>query len=168
MSLEFTLAQNAVALVGPFLPYLDSVGRTLTESMQKKLTEVIAENGGTVVWETAKKVWNKINGLFQGNRTAEAKITLAANESEVPSHLVSLVKELEKRLAVDGALVREFQALLEGNPAVQKMIAGNRGWIIASEQEMASTGEQIQQVGEEGLIERGKQRQGFSTPLGGK
>ena len=168
MAVELSLAQSAVALVSPFLPYLLSAGQTLTESVQKKLTDVIAENGGTVVWETANKVWNRITSLFQGNRTAEAKLTLAADEPGVPGHLTSLVKELEKRLAEDAALVREFQDLLEGNPAVQKMIAGRRGLIFEGLQEMADTGEQIQQVGKEGAIWRGTQRQGFSTPSSGQ
>jgi hypothetical protein len=166
MALELSVAQDAIALVTPFLPFLASMGQTLGESVQSKLTEVIAENGGNVVWETAEKVWHRIAGLFQGDRKAEARVTVAVDEPADQANLAGLVRELAKRLEGDAALVQDLQSLMGGSEAVQKLIVGQRGRIIQAFQEMAGKGEQTMKAGDDGLIRGAKQRQGFEPSSG--
>jgi hypothetical protein len=152
-----TLAQDVVVLVAPFLPYLTSLG----QSVQKKLQDVIVANGGEVVWQAAQTVWGKVKGLFQGNRAAEAKVTLAVEEPEKADHIRALVEVLAERLKSDPALAQELQReLASQGEAVQMMIGGQRARFIAAEQEILGRGTQIMRGGDDSLFWGAKQKQG--------
>lgn len=151
-----SLAGGVVTAIGPFLPYLASLGK----SVHKKLEDVIAEQGGNVVWNQAQAIWKKIKDRFKDDTEIEGA---AAAMSADPSNQMfqqMMVQVLTKKLEADPGFAEELLKLMGGEAGVQRVIAGNEAWIESIRQIMAGTGTQEVRGGDKAVIKNVGQKQG--------
>lgn len=150
-----SLAGGAVSIIGPFLPYLTSLGK----SVKKKLEEVIAEQGGNAVWNQAQSLWKKITGRFKDDPEINGAAAALSNDPNNQMFQQMMVQILTKKLESDQGFAEELLKLMGGEAGVQKVVAGNEAWIENIRQTMKSSGTQEVKGGDKSVIRGVEQEQ---------
>jgi hypothetical protein len=150
------VAGGAVTVISPFLPYLKPLGNKI----QNKLEDVIAEQGGNLVWEQAQKLWSKIKDHFQDDSKVMRAAESLSEDPEDSDYKQKLIKELAKKLESDQELAKQLQGLMGGEAGVQRVAAGNEALIEVIRQEMASSGTQEVKAGDKSIIRDVGMKQG--------
>ncbi len=156
-----SIAQAAVALLSPFMPYLIPLGK----SLGKKLEDVISEQGGEVVWEQAQKLWDKITGRLKDDPVVQAQATMVADAPASTAAQQLLTQKLSERLATNPDLLQEFLDIIGGPEGVQRVIAAKNAEVTDFDQNMAQAGIQEVTAGEGAKVRRFTQNQGFNAPV---
>ena len=109
-----TLAQQAVAFLAPFLPYLLKAGEKAAKEAGKEF--------GADAWERARTLWGRLRPKIEAKPAAqEAAGDVAANPQDADAQ-AALRLQLKKMLTEDETLARQVQRVLK-NKAVQQVIA---------------------------------------------
>jgi len=131
-----TLAQQAVAFLTPFLPYLLKAGEKAAEEVGKKL--------GEAAWEKAKALWGKLRPNVEAKPAArEAATDVAANPQDGDAQ-ATLRHQLKKLLAEDETLAAEVARLLESE-VVQRVLV-EQGAQVRGVEQQAQGGPTTQEV----------------------
>lgn len=151
-----SLAASIVTLISPFMPHLKSLGK----NVQKKLEDVIAEKGGELAWKQAQTLWSKLKSIFQEDPEIEAQSNLLSTAPENKIYQEILTKSLAEKLESNPDLANELFKLMGGEAGVQEVIGGDKAWIEGIRQEMASSGSQKTEGGNESVIKNVTQKMG--------
>jgi hypothetical protein len=152
------IASVAVAVttaLAPFAPYLIDAGKAAAD----KLAETIGSHGGEAAWKTAQTLWTKITGRFQSDDEINDATTALATRPDSNLFRKTMSEILAQRLTQDAALASELVALLGGEHAVQRVIAGHDAQIKDIQQKMTGAGEQVVQGGDKAVIQGVRQEQ---------
>jgi hypothetical protein len=103
------LANNLVAALAPFLPFLLRLGQDAAEGAGRSL--------GTEAWEHAKALWERLGGRLQERPGALAAAQDAAEAPDDDDARAAFRLQLRKLLADDARLASELRRLLDEGPA---------------------------------------------------
>jgi hypothetical protein len=150
-----SIGQAAAAVVGPFLPYLVKLGK----SVEKKLETVIEERGGDVVWNQAQKVWGYLSDWYSNDDEFISIAKFLAAAPEKADREEQFAQVVADRLAAAPAKAEDLTRELGGEKGVQVLSAGHRAKIFGFRQEAAAGANQRIQAGDDAEIRGGGQFQ---------
>lgn len=139
-----SIAQGAVTLVSPFLPFLMKLGKAAGEKIED-LAEV-------KVKEQAEKIWNKIAGHFSGDPVLNSAATMVADDPADEARRKMLTDTLAKNLEKDPGFAQQVLDEIGGPKRLQEVIAGNDATINAIYQKMKGPGHQQVKAGDRAHI----------------
>jgi len=131
-----------VAILGPFLPFLVETGK---ESI-KKLSEVIAEKGGEVVFDKAKSLWSKVTSWFPSAPKLETAANSLASDPDDEDFQHKLAKELGIYLQNHPDSLQEILKFFGSGESIQHVIADKGSFVENIKQSIISQGQSSQLV----------------------
>ena len=114
-----TVAAEVTGALVPALPFLMKAG--------EKGAEVLGQQLGTGVWETAKALWHKLRPAVEASPTATAAVQDAVAAPEDADTRAALRVQLKKLLAADQDLFAGLTQVLEAAGHPQHYQAANFG-----------------------------------------
>ena len=150
-------AASVVTVLGPFLPFLTSLGK----SVHKKLEDVIAEKGGNVVWNQAQAIWKKIKERFQDDKEIEGATAAMSADPDNQMFQQMMVQVLTKKLEADPSFAAELLKLMGGEAGVQRAIAGDEAKMERIRQMMKDAGQQEARAGNKSTLTNIDQIMGY-------
>lgn len=142
------VAAAAASLLAPFMPFLIETGKV----GGKKLTEVVAEQGGEATWDRAQSLWKKISDRWADDIEVKSAAGMVASDSESNERRAMLSEVLDARLNANPAFAQELLGLLGGREAIQEVLAKRGGSATDIRQSMRGTARQIVEADEQGMI----------------
>lgn len=138
------VAQTSTAIVAtltPFLPFLIETGK---ESI-KKLSEVIAEKGGEVVFDKAKSLFSKVTSWFTSAPKLEIAAKSLASDPDDEDFQHKLAKELGLYLQTHPDSLQEILTFFGAGESIQHVIADKGSFVENIKQSITGQG-QVSQI----------------------
>jgi hypothetical protein len=132
-----TLANELIAALAPFIPYLARVGESSAESAGRQL--------GADAWEHALALWDRLGGRLEERPAALEAVQDAARAPDDDDARAALRLQVRKLLEGDEALAGELRHLLdERPPSVAVTASGERSIAVGRDvtDSSLSTGDQ--------------------------
>jgi len=129
------LAQNIVAFLAPFLPYL-------IKGAEETVQEIGKQFGGDT-WQQAKALWGRLRPKVEAKPAAQEAVQDLAKSPDDEDAKTVLRVQLKKLLTEDDSLAKEIAQLIEGQ-VVQRVLS-ERGSSVRNVEQVATGGGEVRQ-----------------------
>lgn len=151
-----TVAAGAVKVLAPFLPYILVLG----QGVQKKVEDVIKDQGAAVLWDQAQKLWSKITGHTTDDAEVSDAARMVARNPENANRQEGLKEALAQLLEADPSLADEILTIMGGPAGLNEITVGQNAKILENLQKLSSPGTNRITAGDNSEVRGNKQIQG--------